>query len=77
MIFQIYDLLAPPVAKASTVRYGAGKAESRNLNMRNCLHTQSQATEDAVISSLVWRTTPPTPPQYLPAAQPHLQARKA
>ncbi len=48
MIFQIYDLLAPLVAKASTVRYGAGKAGARNLNMRNCLHTQSQATEDAV-----------------------------
>ena len=39
MIFQIYDLLAPLVAKASTAKYGAGKAELRNLNMENCLPT--------------------------------------
>ena len=38
MIFQIYDLLAPLVAKAST-GYGEGKAESRNLNMENGLPT--------------------------------------
>ncbi|WP_458402145.1 hypothetical protein [Candidatus Avelusimicrobium sp.] len=49
MIFQIYDLLAPLVAKASTDRYGEGKAESRNLNMENGLPTISQATEDVVL----------------------------
>ncbi|MBR3899069.1 MAG: hypothetical protein IKJ44_02220 [Elusimicrobiaceae bacterium] len=49
MIFQIYDLLAPLVAKASTDRYGEGKAESRNLNMENRLPTISQATEEAVL----------------------------
>ena len=48
MIFQIYDLLAPLVAKASTDRYGAGKAEPTNLNMENGLPTISQATEEAV-----------------------------
>ncbi len=48
MIFQIYDLLAPLVAKASTVRYGEGKAESRNLNMKNGLPIQKLTTEDAV-----------------------------
>ena len=35
VIFQIYDLLTPLVAKASTARYGAGKAETRNVNMKN------------------------------------------
>ena len=39
MIFQIYDLLPPLVAKASTVRYGAGKAEARNLKVENRLPT--------------------------------------
>ena len=49
MIFQIYDLLAPLVAKASTDdRYGAGKAESRNLNMENCLPIRKLTTEEAV-----------------------------
>ncbi len=48
MIFQIYDLSAPLVAKASTVRYSAGKAEPRNLNMENRLPKIRQATEDAV-----------------------------
>ena len=48
MIFQIYDLLPPLVAKASTVRYGAGKAEARNLNMKNSLPTNSQTTKEAV-----------------------------
>ena len=49
MIFQIYVLLAPLVAKASTDRYGAGKAESRNLNMENGLPKNRQATEEAVL----------------------------
>ena len=49
MIFQIYVLLAPLVAKASTARYGAGKAESRNLNMENGLPKNRQATEEAVL----------------------------
>ena len=49
MIFQIYVLLAPLVAKASTARYGAGKAESRNLNMENSLPKNRQATEEAVL----------------------------
>jgi len=49
MIFQIYDLLFPLVAKASTVRYGAGKAEARNLNMENCLPNFKPANENAVI----------------------------
>ncbi|WP_458401239.1 hypothetical protein [Candidatus Avelusimicrobium sp.] len=48
MIFQIYDLLAPLVAKASTARYGAGKAEPRSLNMKNRLPKPSPATEEAV-----------------------------
>ena len=48
MIFQIYDLLAPLVAKASTDRYGEGKAESRNLNMENRLPTPRYANEEAV-----------------------------
>ena len=48
MIFQIYDLLPPLVAKASTVRYGAGKAEARNLNMENGLPNFRQAPENAV-----------------------------
>ena len=48
MIFQIYDLLVPLVAKASTDRYGEGKAESRNLNMENRLPTPKHATEDVV-----------------------------
>ena len=48
MIFQIYDFLAPLVAKASTDRYGEGKAESRNLNMENRLPTIRHATEEAV-----------------------------
>ena len=47
MIFQIYDLLAPLVAKTSTDRYGEGKAEPRNLNMENCLPKIRQATEEA------------------------------
>ncbi|MBR2865821.1 MAG: hypothetical protein IKC13_06085 [Elusimicrobiaceae bacterium] len=51
MIFQIYDLLAPLVAKASTDRYGEGKAESRNLNMENRLPTPKHATEDVVQSN--------------------------
>ncbi|MBR5609618.1 MAG: hypothetical protein IKW63_05130 [Elusimicrobiaceae bacterium] len=37
MIFQIYDLLPPLVAKASTARYGAGKVEARNLKVENRL----------------------------------------
>ena len=48
MIFQIYDLLPPLVAKASTARYGAGKAEARNLNVENRLPTQRQTNEKAV-----------------------------
>ena len=48
MIFQIYDLLPPLVAKASTVRYGAGKAGARNLKVENCLPTNSQTIEKAV-----------------------------
>ena len=48
MIFQIYDLLAPLVAKASTDSCGEGKAKSRNLNMENGLPTQRQVTEEAV-----------------------------
>ena len=48
MIFQIYDLLAPLVAKASTDRYGEGKAETRNVNVENCLPTKRQVTEKAV-----------------------------
>ena len=51
MIFQIYDLLPPLVAKASTVRYGAGKAEARNLNMENCLPKFRHATEEVVKKS--------------------------
>ena len=49
MIFQIYDLLAPLVAKASTDRYGEGKAETRNVNVENCLPTKRQVTEEAVL----------------------------
>jgi len=37
MIFQIYDLLPSLVAKASTARYGAGKAEEINLKVENRL----------------------------------------
>ena len=48
MIFQIYDLLAPLVAKASTDRYGEGKAEPRNLNMRNCLPKNRLTNEKSV-----------------------------
>ena len=48
MIFQIYDLLPPLVAKASTVRYGAGKAEARNLNVENRLPKFRPAPENAV-----------------------------
>ena len=48
MIFQIYDLLAPLVANASTDRYGEGKAESRNLKMENRLPKTRHATEDVV-----------------------------
>ena len=48
MIFQIYDLLAPLVAKASSASYGAGKAESRNLNMENGLPTTNETPEKAV-----------------------------
>ncbi|MBR3898796.1 MAG: hypothetical protein IKJ44_00810 [Elusimicrobiaceae bacterium] len=47
MIFQIYDLLAPLVAKASTDRYGEGKAESRNLNMENRLPKYKRVNEKA------------------------------
>ena len=48
MIFQIYDLLAPLVAKASTDRCGEGKAESRNLNMENRLPKIRHTPEEAV-----------------------------
>ena len=48
MIFQIYDLLAPLVAKTSTDRYGEGKAESRNLNMENRLPRNRLVNEKAV-----------------------------
>ena len=48
MIFQIYDLLTPLVAKASTARYGAGKAETRNVNMKNCLPTTNETNGKAV-----------------------------
>ena len=51
MIFQIYDLSAPLVAKASTVRYSAGKAKQRNPNMENRLPKNSQAPEKAVKES--------------------------
>ena len=51
MIFQIYDLLDLPVAKASTARYGAGKAEPRNVNMENRLPIIRQANEKAVKES--------------------------
>ena len=47
MIFQIYDLLPPLVNKASTDRYGAGKAESRNLKVENRLPKLRHATENA------------------------------
>ena len=53
MIFQIYDLLAPLVAKARTARYGEGKAESRNLNMKNRLPRINLATEEAVKKPLL------------------------
>ncbi|MBR3603234.1 MAG: hypothetical protein IKL48_00860 [Elusimicrobiaceae bacterium] len=49
MIFQIYHLLAPLVAKASTDRYGEGKAESRNLNMENCLLIKQQDTRGRLL----------------------------
>ena len=48
MIFQIYDLLAPLVAKTSSDNYGAGKVETRNLNMENGLPNIIQASEKAV-----------------------------
>ena len=48
MIFQFYDLLDLLVAKASTARYGAGKAESRNLNMENGFPTTNETPEKAV-----------------------------
>ena len=49
MIFQIYDLLPPLVAKASTARYGAGKAEARNLKVENRLPKFRPAPEKVVL----------------------------
>lgn len=46
--FQIYDLLPPLAAKASTARYSAGKAGARNLNMKNCLPNIRLTPEKAV-----------------------------
>ncbi len=48
IIFQIYDLLASLIDKASTDRYGEGKAEARNLNMENSLPTNNQTNAKAV-----------------------------
>ena len=48
MIFQIYDLLPPLVAKTSTARYGAGKAEARNLKVKNGLPKFRPTNEKAV-----------------------------
>ena len=65
--FQIYDLLPPLVAKASTVRYGAGKAEPRNLNMKNCLPDIRRTPEKAVKNPIKYNflgkyaTLPPLP----------------
>ena len=55
MIFQIYDLLSPLVAKASTARYGAGKAEERNSNVENGLPTQNATTEKVLLYRTVFR----------------------
>jgi hypothetical protein len=49
MIFQIYDLLPPLVAKASTARYGAGKAEARNLKVENGLPNIKPTPEKALL----------------------------
>jgi len=40
--------LAPLVAKTSNDNYGAGKVETRNLNMENGLPNIIQASEKAV-----------------------------